>query len=129
MPVEENPMKNTINKDIKKYCSEVKKLLACSSSIKLAFISELKTGIYEYIEEHPNEKITINDIENRFGTPENIALSFASTEDMQYLRKKAKKYILFKVLSVILLLALLVVVYILADVIINEHTITITNNF
>ena len=71
-------MKNTINKDIKKYCSEVKKLLACSSSIKLAFISELKTGIYEYIEEHPNEKITINDIENRFGTPENIALSFAS---------------------------------------------------
>lgn len=122
-------MKKTINKEIKKYCHEIKKQLTCSSNIKLAFISELKTRIYEYIEEHSNEEITIFDIENRFGTPEDIALSFASTEDMQYLRKKAKKYIFYKVLSVILLLALIVTAYILADVIINEFTVTITNNF
>ena len=44
-------MKKTINKDIKKYCSEVKKLLACPGGIKFAFISELKNRIYEYIEE------------------------------------------------------------------------------
>lgn len=122
-------MKKTINKEIKKYCHEIKKQLTCSSNIKLAFISELKTRIYEYIEEHSNEEITIFDIENRFGTPEDIALSFASTEDMQYLRKKAKNYIFYKVLSVILLLALIVTAYILADVIINEFTVTITNNF
>lgn len=63
-------MKKTINKDIKKYCSEVKKLLACPGGIKFAFISELKNRIYEYIEEHPDDEITINDIENRFGTPQ-----------------------------------------------------------
>ena len=38
-------MKKTINKDIKKYCSEVKKLLACPGGIKFAFISELKNRI------------------------------------------------------------------------------------
>ena len=122
-------MKKTINKDIKKYCSEVKKLLTCPGSIKLAFISELKARIYEYIEEHPDDEITINDIENRFGTPKDIASSFASAEDMQRLNKKAKKYIFYKILSVVLLLALILTVYILADSIINEHTINITNNF
>lgn len=65
-------MKKTINKDIKKYCSEVKKLLACPGGIKFAFISELKNRIYEYIEEHPDDEITINDIENRFGTPRTL---------------------------------------------------------
>lgn len=122
-------MKKTINKDIKKYFVEIKKSLVCSSNIKLAFISELKSRIHEYIEEHSGEEITIKDIENQFGTPENIALSFATTKDMHYLHKKAKKYIFFEVLSVILFLAIILIVYILADVIINEHTITITNNF
>ena len=122
-------MKKAINKDIKKYCTEIKKQLSCSNNIKLAFISELKNRIYEYIEEHPGEEITISDIENRFGTPENIALSFASTEDMRYLHKKARKYIFYKVLSVVLLMAFIITVYILADVIINEYTVTITNNF
>lgn len=119
-------MKKTINKDIKKYCSEVKKRLSYSSSIKLAFISELKTRIYEYIEERPDEEVTINDIENRFGTPEDIASSFASTEDLQHLNKKAKKYIFYKILSVVLLLALILAVYVLVDVIIHDHTITVT---
>ena len=122
-------MKKTINKDIKKYCSEVKKLLTCPGSIKLAFISELKARIYEYIEEHPDEEITINDIENRFGTPENVASSFASAEDMQRLNKKAKKYIFYKILSIVLLLVLILTVYILAYVITNEHTITITTHY
>lgn len=122
-------MKKTINKDIKKYCSEVKKLLTCPGSIKLAFISELKARIYEYIEEHPDEEITINDIENRFGTPENVASSFASAEDMQRLNKKAKKFIFYKILSAVLLLALILTVYILAYVITNEHTITITTHY
>lgn len=122
-------MKKTINKDIKKYCSEVKKLLACPGGIKFAFILELKNRIYEYIEEHPDDEITINDIENRFGTPKDIASSFASAEDMQRLNKKAKKYIFYKILSVVLLLALIFTVYILADVIINERTVIITNDF
>lgn len=122
-------MKKTINKDIKKYCSEVKKRLACPGGIKLAFISELKNRIYEYIEEHPDDEITINDIENRFGTPENVASSFASAEDMQRLNKKAKRFIFYKILSVVLLLALIFTVYILADVIINERTVIITNDF
>lgn len=119
----------TINKEIKIYCAEIKKSLACSSNIKLAFISELKNRIHEYIEEHHGEEITITDIEKRFGTPENIALSFASTEDMQYLHKKAKKYIFYKALSVVLLLTLIIAIIILMKVIGNEHTITITNNF
>lgn len=122
-------MKKTINKDIKKYCSEVKKLLACPGGIKFAFISELKNRIYEYIEEHPDEEITINDVENRFGTPKDIAESFASTEDMQRLNKKAKKFIFYKILSAVLLLALILTVYILAYVITNEHTITITTHY
>lgn len=122
-------MKKTIDKDIKKYCSEVKKLLTCPGSIKLAFISELKARIYEYIEEHPDEEITINDVENRFGTPKDIAESFASTEDMQRLNKKAKKFIFYKILSAVLLLALILTVYILAYVITNEHTITITTHY
>lgn len=56
-------MTTTINKEIKIYCAEIKKSLACSSNIKLAFISELKNRIHEYIEEHHGEEITITDIE------------------------------------------------------------------
>ena len=122
-------MKKTVNKEIKKYCTEIKKQLSCSSNIKLAFISELKNRIHEYIEEHLGEEITIFDLENQFGTPENIARAFASTEDMQYLHKKARKYMFYKVLSIVLLLALIVTAYILADVIINNHTIIVTNDF
>ncbi|MBQ8496623.1 MAG: hypothetical protein IJ489_04100 [Clostridia bacterium] len=122
-------MKKTINKDIKKYCSEIKKHLPCSSNVKLAFISELKNRIHEYIEEHPDEEITISDIKNRFGTPESIASSFASAEDMQYLHKKAKKYIFYKVLSSILLLALIMAIIILTKVLQCDHIINITNNF
>lgn len=122
-------MKRTINKNIKKYCSEVKRLLACSGSIKLAFISELKNRIYEYTEGRPDEEITINDIENRFGTPDDIASSFASTEDMQHLHKKAKRFIFYKILSVVLLLVLILTVYILVYVITHDHTVIITNDF
>ncbi len=122
-------MKKTINKDIKKYCSEIKKLLACPGSIKLAFISELKNRIYEYIEEHPDEEITINDIENRFGTPKDISESFASTEDIQRLHKKAKRFIFYKILSVVLLLALAIAIIILIKVIQCDHTITITTHY
>ncbi len=122
-------MKKTINKDIKKYCSEVKKLLACPGGIKFAFISELKNRIYEYIEEHPDDEITINDIENRFGTPKDIASSFASAEDMQRLHKKAKKYTFYKILSVALLLTLILTIYILAYLVTNEYTIIVTNDF
>ena len=119
-------MKKTINKDIKKYCFEVKKLLACSGGIKLAFVSELKNRINEYIEERPYEEITINDIENRFGTHKDIASSFVSAEDMQYLHKKAKKYIFYKILSVILLLALIITIIVLVKTLLCDHTITIT---
>ena len=35
----------------------------------------------------------------------------------------------YKVLSIVLLLALIVTAYILADVIINNHTIIVTNDF
>lgn len=122
-------MKKTINKDIKKYCSEVKKLLACPGGIKFAFISELKNRIYEYIEEHPDDEITINDIENRFGTHKDIASSFASAEDMQHLHKKAKRFIFYKILSVVLLLVLILTVYILVYVITHDHTVIITNDF
>ena len=122
-------MKKTINKDIKKYCSEVKKLLACPGGIKFAFISELKNRIYEYIEEHPDDEITINDIENRFGTPKDVASSFASAEDMQHLHKKAKRFIFYKILSVVLLLVLILTVYILVYVITHDHTVIITNDF
>lgn len=122
-------MKKTINKDIKKYCSEVKKLLACPGGIKFAFISELKNRIYEYIEEHPDDEIIINDIENRFGTPKDIASSFASAEDMQHLHKKAKRFIFYKILSVVLLLVLILTVYILVYVITHDHTVIITNDF
>lgn len=122
-------MKKTINKDIKKYCFEVKKLLACPGSIKLAFISELKNRIYEYIEKRPNEEITINDIENRFGTPKDIASSFASAEDIHRLHKKAKRFIFYKILSIVLLLALILTMYILVYVITHDHTVIITNDF
>ena len=122
-------MKKTINKDIKKYCSEVKRLLACPGGIKFAFISELKNRIYEYIEEHSDEEITSKDIENRFGTPKDIAESFASTEDIQRLHKKAKKYIFYKILSAVLLLALILTMYILAYLVTNEYTIIVTNDF
>ena len=122
-------MNKSIKKDIKKYCSEIKKILSFSCGVKFAFISEFKSRIYEYIEEHPDEDVTIADIKNQFGSPESIALSFSATTDMEVIRKKAKKYIIYKVMSVLLVILLIVVAIILYKVLFEDSHIIVTNDF
>lgn len=122
-------MNQQLNKDIKNYCNAIKRSLNCSKSMKHAFISEFKNRIYEFADEQKDENVTIQDIENHFGKPKEIAQAFYSTEDMAFLRKKARRHVYFKIISFALLVVVVVLIYILADMIINEHTITITNQF
>lgn len=117
-------MDKHLKKDIKKYCDTIKKALNCPKSMKYAFVTEFRSRVLEFVDEHENT--SISDIEKHFGTSESIAKSFYSIDDMTILRKKAKKYIFYKVLAVVLFLLLIVIVYILVDTITHDHTITIT---
>ena len=96
-------LKREINSYIKKVSKQVKSKLI----IKRVILNDLKENIFEYYQMNPN--ITMEDIYNRFGTPNEISKSFndLSTEE---LFKKAKKYkliiwsgIIFIVISLILL--------------------------
>ena len=120
-------MNKASKKAIRKYCSEIRKWMTCSTNIKHAIFSEFKGRIYDYSYEHPDEELTVSVLGGQFGTPEYIAASFSSETDMRRLKKKARKYILYKILAFILAVFLALAVMIIIEAVAHsKHSITIT---
>lgn len=122
-------MNKTLNKEITCYCHAVKKTLACPLGLKRAFITDFKSRIFEFVDEQGNESVDIQKIKERFGEPESIAQSFYATEDIAILQKKAKKYIVYKVVAIILLVVLAFAGVLLAKMLTKDNNYTITNDF
>lgn len=122
-------MNKTLNKEITRYCRSVKRSLTCPIGLKHAFITDFKSRIFEFVDEQGNENIDIQKITERFGEPESIAQSFYATEDIALLQKKAKKYIFYKVVAIILLVALAFASVLLAKMLTKDNNYTITNDF
>ena len=107
----------------KAFCSEVKKQLCCSYSMKSVFMKELRGRISEFFDANPDA--TREELEQNFGAPADIASGFTAREDLDDLRKKARRAVIYKIAAIVLLVALALAIYILSEAI-QEHTITIT---
>ena len=98
-------MNKLLKKELKKYYKAIKAELTCSSNMKLAVIKDLKIHVKCYVEENPN--ITLGDITGHFGSPKEISEAFETRDDLEKLKKMAKKYKLLKIFSPILTLLLI----------------------
>ncbi len=74
-----------IKKDIEKYLSQVKSYLPCRNADKTAILEDIRQAIFEFTENSGAE--TIDDIYNRFGTPEEIAKAYLSDADPKKITK------------------------------------------
>ena len=122
-------MHKKLNKEIKAYCRAIKKLLICPHSLRCAFIADFKSRILDYVEEVGADNICMQDMEHRFGTPEDIARSFYSGQDMTRLQKAARKYTLFKILVIACIVGLIFITVLLVIILTDHSTITVTNDF
>ncbi len=98
-------MNKLLKKELKKYYKAIKAELTCSSNMKLAVIKDLKIHVKCYVEENPN--ITLGDITGHFGSPKEISDAFETRDDLERLKKMAKKYKRLKIILPILTLLLI----------------------
>ena len=68
-----------------KYLSSVKKNLSCSSKKKSEFLSALKKGLGDFLQENPES--TYEDIVKAFGMPETQANEFMDSLDSEAIKK------------------------------------------
>ena len=85
-----------------KYLSLVKKNLLCSSKDKRIFLSELRKGLNDFVQENPES--TYEDIVNVFGTPEAQANEFVNSLDTKAIKKAfswKKAVIIFIIIALV----------------------------
>ena len=107
------------------YLKKVKKELRCSAKQKRAFLAELETGLRELAQE--SSDLTIDQLTNAFGTPQQQAQDFMETLDAKEI-KKAFTWKQVVVLGVIaaLLIWLGVAIAAIIDAHIDNHGYDIT---
>ena len=76
-----------INKDIEKYLSQVKSYLHCKKADKDIILEDIRTAVFEFAED--SGTVCIEDIYNRFGTPEEIAKAYLSDAEPQNIKKQS----------------------------------------
>ncbi len=95
-----------IIQDLKTYYKEIDKVLVCEKKVKNTFLNELKVNIEQYVKDNGIDNI--NEIKERFGSPQEIANSFLGDIDTNFLRKKlsVKKTIIIALISIVVIFAL-----------------------
>lgn len=93
------------NKNSKKlenlYVKQLKKTLLCSASMKKAFIKEIKDQIAELKDQI--QDLSMEDLQREIGKPDEIARGFESRDNIEDLKKRAKKYSKAKTISLVFL--------------------------
>lgn len=93
------------NKNSKKleslYVKQLKKALLCSASMKKAFIIEIKDQIAELKDQI--QDLSMEDLQREIGKPDEIARGFESRDNIEDLKKRAKKYSKAKTISLVFL--------------------------
>lgn len=79
------------------YISNVRRILPCSGSMKKRILCQLRESVSDYLSEHPDADLET--LENRFGTPGQIASGCVEANQIPVLVKKA--YIGPKVLTLV----------------------------
>ena len=118
----------TIEKEINAYIAAVRKNLVCNRKIKKQTVTDLRNSVFDYAE---NNNITdINLIYKHFGSPEELAKSFMTENDLKYLKRKIiiRRIILAVVFIILALISFLLIKEVMnqASSDINRYTETIS---
>ena len=112
-------MKNKNRKIVLGYVKELRKTLTCSNDVKKAILHEIELQVLEL--ENRIQVLTIDDLYNEIGSPQEIAQGFDSKTDIERIRKNAAKYRKAKIICLICaILALIAVVIAFAIVSAND---------
>lgn len=97
-------------KALKNYIKAVSSLTVCDKKTKDTLLGDLKARVGEYTDENSNA--TMADISARFGTPEEIADTFAQSIPPETIKQiRHKKRVLTTVLAAILAVFAFVLIY------------------
>lgn len=119
-------MNKAIKAEVRAYLRKIRKALPGSFNTKRAVASTLKSQIENYIEDNPDA--TIDDVIERFGTPETIANEFDVTEFGAEIKKYKLKTLILSVLAVVLIaLCLWLTIALISSL--EEGTIIITDDY
>lgn len=114
-------------KIVRLYLKEISAKLNCGRAMKLVVLSEIKSDIEAYTSS--GDSITINDLYNEIGTPDDIANSLFDRKDYDILLKKAKrKTFILTLVAIILVILLSVSIYGFVELLSHyDSDITVTN--
>ena len=100
-------MQQILNKELKHYYKDIKKVLICDKKTKLRIIDSLDNDIKAKISD--SSITTIDDVRKIFGTPEQIATNY-QIEDVKNLHN-TKRFIIKAVLIALSIIVLIVLAY------------------
>lgn len=93
---------NNAVKDLPLYFKEIKTSIPCTGAQKRKYIKELEFSIQEYQASHPQASLA--DIEQQFGTAEEISEAFWAEESLQRFQKQNHKCVKLGVTCVLVVL-------------------------
>lgn len=104
-----------INKEIKNYVREVKKLLVCQGKEKRLIIRTVKNAVLNYAED--NNIQDIDEIYTHFGTPKKVAKQYLPEVNIKTLKRKINLHRFFVAVIAVTLsaLALLLIWFLIED--------------
>lgn len=113
-------MTRELNKKLKKYYRNAKKLLICSRHEKKEIIFNLKNSISCFLDEHPDSDI--DDIYASFGTEKDIADAYYSYENPEKIKAKVSrgKIILISIIGTLLIALIAYIIAVFSIVIIAK---------
>ena len=113
------------NKIINLYLKEIKDKLLCPNNAKKAFLEEIR----ENISNAEIDVVSIEDLYREIGSPEEIAHSFESRDDIEKIKVRTKKlHIIVAICAVIALLIISALVYIVKEAI-DYGSITVDTSY
>lgn len=90
------------------YLKQLKTTLMCSASMKKVILSDVKHQISEL--EDQLQVLEEEDLHREIGNPDEIARGFESRDDIENLKKKAKKYFRTKIICWVSLILAIVAI-------------------
>ena len=107
-----------MNRAVKQYLRQVKKQLCCPRSLSRQFLRQLEDEVLLYCE---NENLGFEDIQTRFGNPEDIATDFYTQSDPEAVSRfaYARLRISYGLLALVVLIA---AVFITVNAVKNRKT-------
>lgn len=106
-----------MKKQLKRYFKEIKRNLPCYNKTMRKLLDDLKFSVCTFVYE--SDSVTMEQVEQRFGTPESIAAEFTAGVDGAYIKsyklKRRVAAIVISIFAAILVAVSALVIYIIAD--------------